>query len=153
MRIAFHKVSGDQHVLEVVHEGGQRESVECETRSYLMHDLLHYALEAEANLATGVWGSLASGKTLAELNTRDGLPVATGPDMLMIEQLAGALSGVMKGQSGEAFLEGLRQNADALAWSIPDWLTPRFVEAVRERMRQLLGRWNATSFGGTLELS
>lgn len=42
--------------------------VACETRSYLVHDLLHYAVESEAGLSGGFWGNLARGKTLADMN-------------------------------------------------------------------------------------
>jgi hypothetical protein len=60
LRIAFHKISGQRHALEIVRAGGRRERVECETRSYLTHDLLHYAVEAEACLQDGFWGRLAA---------------------------------------------------------------------------------------------
>jgi hypothetical protein len=35
----------------------------------------------------------------------------------------------------------------------PRWFTPAFVAAVRERMRQLLGRWKATALGEPMELA
>jgi hypothetical protein len=43
MRGIFSKLSDDQHRLEIVRTDGQREQMSCETRSYLVHDLLHYA--------------------------------------------------------------------------------------------------------------
>ena len=58
MRILLHKISDDRHTLEIVRADGRRERVDCETRSYLQHDLLHYAVETEASLAAGFWGSL-----------------------------------------------------------------------------------------------
>ena len=48
MRILFHKLSDDRHRLAIERTPGAREEVECETRSYLVHDLLHYAVESEA---------------------------------------------------------------------------------------------------------
>lgn len=52
MRIAFTKLTQDRHRLEIRREDGSTESVELETRSYLLHDLGHYAVEAEAGSTT-----------------------------------------------------------------------------------------------------
>ena len=35
----------------------------------------------------------------------------------------------------------------------PRWFTPALIAAVRERMRQLMGRWKATPFGETMALT
>jgi hypothetical protein len=153
VRIAFHKISDERHALEVEHDGGARERVECETRSYLMHDLLHYAVEAEAGLSGGFWGSLAAGRTLAQLNDRGGPPMAAGgPELEAIEQLVGALTGATKGRSAAEMVAGMRRFAESLGGSLPAWLTETFVEAVQERMRRLVGHWKATPFRGTMEL-
>jgi hypothetical protein len=150
MHIYLRKISDDRHALTIVRDDGRTDSVECETRSHLLHDLLHHAVEAEAGLDGGFWGSLAGGKTLAELN--DKTPMEQGGQMLMIEQIVGAMSGVTKGVSGEAIVAGLCRNADALSWTIPTWLTPSFVTAVQERMRRLVGQWKATAYGESMEL-
>lgn len=70
MRTLLHKLSDDRHGLEIVRPDGSSERAECETRSYLQHDHLHYALEREAGLAGGFWGDLARGETLAAMNDR-----------------------------------------------------------------------------------
>jgi hypothetical protein len=151
MRVLLHKSSDERHVLEIVPEDGRRERVECETRSYLQHDLLHYAAETEASLGGGFWGSLARGKTLAEMNDR--MPIDGTSEMMVIEKVVGALSGVIKGQTPEQLVAGLRSYSESHGETAPPWLTVAFVIAVRERMRQLLGRWKATPFGGTMELA
>src|SRR4051812_28698988 len=100
MRICFHKISDARHALEIVHEDGRRERVECATRSYLIHDFLHYAVESEAKLQGGFWGNLAAGKTLADMNDRTGVALkSAAPEMAVIEQLVGALSGAVKGKT------------------------------------------------------
>src|SRR3954454_19930968 len=50
MRIVFRKLSDERHTLEIVREDGRREEVDCETRSLLVHDLLHLAVESEAKV-------------------------------------------------------------------------------------------------------
>ena len=138
----------------IVREDGRRERVDCETRSHFQHDLLHYAAETEASLGGGFWGSLASGRTLAEMNDRTrSTPTYGTSEMMVIERIVGALSGVTKGRTPEQIVTGLQSYALSLDANIPAWLTTDFVTAVQERMRQLLGRWKATPFGGTMELA
>jgi len=154
MRVLLHKISDERHALEIVREDGRRERVDCETRSYLQHDLLHYAAEVEASLGGGFWGILASGRTLAEMNDRTrATPMYGTSEMMVIEQVVGAFSGVMKGQMPEQITTALRSYTQSLGENTPAWLTTAFVTAVRERMRELLGRWKATPFGGTMELA
>jgi hypothetical protein len=47
---------------------------------------------------------------------------------------------------------GMRRFAAALGTSLPDWLTEDFVVRVQERVRGLVGHWNATPYGGAMEL-
>jgi len=151
MRILFHKLNDDRHALELVREDGQRERVECETRSYLEHDLLHYAAEAEAGLDGGFWGSLARGTTLAAMNDRSS-PAYPTEEGMVIEQVVGVLSGLLKGRPPPELVAGFQRYADALGHTPPPWLTIPCVEAVQARMRRLLGHWRATPFGHTMEL-
>jgi hypothetical protein len=67
LRIRIHKLNDEQHRLEIVRADGRCEEVLCETRSYLRHDFLHYAVESSAALTSGFWGLLASGTTLARM--------------------------------------------------------------------------------------
>ena len=100
MRILFRKISDQQHELAIVHESGARESVVCETRSYLKHDLLHYAVEAEAGIEGGFWGSLARGRTLAEMNDRARMPPGSdAAEIATVEQVVGVLSDAAKERS------------------------------------------------------
>lgn len=153
VQIVLHKLSSERHELAIVRADGGREAVECETRSFLQHDLLHYATEAEAGVDGGFWGRLASGASLAELNDRELQgSLYQQPDLLVIEQIVGALAGAVKGRAADEVVAGLHQLAEAQAVPMPAWLTPAFVERVLRRMRALLGRWNATAFGTSMTL-
>jgi hypothetical protein len=161
MRIALHKISDDRHALELIRESGARERVECETRSFLLHDLLHYAVESEARLAAGFWGELAHGKTLAQMNDRTGAEeaaargmafAAMSDELAAIEQVVGVLSGLTKGRNSAELVSGMRRYAENLGTSLPDWVSVELVDAVQERMRRLIGHWKATPYGGTMEL-
>jgi hypothetical protein len=153
MRIVFRKVSHERHSLAIVRDDGQREEVECETRSMLVHDLLHLAVENEAKLNAGFWGNLAKGKTLADMNDRTGVAMAAeAPELMVIERLVGALSGAVKGRSAAEMVAALESYANALGTALPEWLTEELVLAVQVHMRHLMGRWKATPFGGEMEI-
>jgi hypothetical protein len=141
--IVFRKLNDRQHVLDV-----NGNAVTCETRSLLRHDLLHYAVEAEARLEDGVWGNLARGRRVDELGTMaDG-----GPELLAIERLVGALDSAAKGGAAAAIVAAVRRYDETSEHATPPWLTEALVVRVQERMRQLLGQWKATPFGGSMEL-
>jgi hypothetical protein len=153
VRILLQKLSDERHVLQILREDGRSEQVECETRSYLHHDLLHYAVEAEAHLDQGFWGNLAKGKTLVQMNDRTGNAMqAEGPQMLAIEQIVGALSGLGKGVPAAAIVAWFQDAAVSAGIAVPEWVTEQLVLAVQERMRRLLGHWKATPYGDTMSL-
>ena len=154
MRIELRKISDQQHELVVIRDGGLREALTCETRSTLVHDLLHYAAEQEAGVQTGFWGTLASGRTLADMNDRTGTALgAARPDVMAIERIVGPLSVAAKGASAEALASRLRAYLAETGNAAPVWLTPGFVAAVQDQMRHLLGAWRAVPYGQTLQLT
>lgn len=154
MRIAFRKLTDERHELAIVRDDGARETVTCETRSYLTHDLLHYAVEREARLTTGFWGTLAAGATLARMNDREQpAPSAAPEELATIERFVGAFSATAKGRPPAEVLEGMRRYAESLGTAPPAWLTDRLAVAVDERMRRLLGQWRATPRGAEMVLA
>ena len=153
MRILFHKVSEERHVLKIVRDDGRSEEVECETKSYLAHDLLHYAIEGEATIDDGFWGNLARGKTLAQMNDRTGNAMqAEAPQLLAIEQVVGTLSAIAKGVSAQVAFPRLRAGFASAGIDVPEWLTEQLVSAIQERMRRLLGHWKSTAYGESMLL-
>jgi hypothetical protein len=151
MQIRFHKLDQRKHRLEVVRVDGRRESVECETRSTLLHDFLHYAIECEAGLEQGFWGTLER-STLASLMQSTQAPLETEGGLGAIERFVGALHGATQGVPRAELLEGVRRVYAMLGESPPVPLSEAFMAAVEERLRRLRGRWRATPFGSALEL-
>lgn len=155
LRIRLTRVSNDRHRLELIRDSGDREQVELETRSLLVHDLIHYAVESVAGLSGGVWGILAAGKTLADLNDRTGKALAGyGPELSIIELVTGALTRVLQGQGEpERALFAITAMLSAQDKPVPAWLSVEFIERAREKLRQLLGCFSATRFGQSMELA
>ena len=56
LTICFTRTSNQRHRLDIVREGGACESRELETRSTLVHDLVHFAVETEARLTRSFYG-------------------------------------------------------------------------------------------------
>jgi hypothetical protein len=151
MQIRLTKLSNEQHRLELLRADGSREDIALETRSCLLHDLLHLAVETEARFETGFWGCLARGKTLADMNDRTGQAMKEySADMATIEQAVGALTSAAKGTEASVVLAGLQRWLDAQERPLPPWLDEPFIVRVQERMRKLLGHWRGTPFGQTM---
>jgi hypothetical protein len=153
MRILFRKIPGAHHELVIVHPDGRRESTLCETRSTLLHDFIHYAVEGAARLETGFWGRLAAGRTLAEMNDRAGLPSPDeAAEMATVERFVGALSGAAKGVPAAELVAAIARYASGTNDVAPPWLTEAVVVEAQERLRSLVGAWRATPPGAAVEL-
>jgi len=155
MLIRFTRLDDKRHALEIVRADGSSERVELETKSLWLHDLTHYAVEAEAGIQDGFWGLLASGKTLAEMNDRTGKGIEGYAERMgAVEMLVGAVSGALSGVPLESVSENIKGYFEHLGrgGSFPAWLTSEYIGRVHGRMRSLVGHWNGTPFGDTMEI-
>lgn len=155
MIVRFTRLTNERHALEIVRRDGSSERVELETKSLWLHDLTHFAVEAEAGVQDGFWGALAAGKTLVELNDRTGEGVGAYSGSLgVIEMLVGAISGALSGVPLESVSENIKGYFESIGreGAFLSWLTSAYVVRVHERMRKLVGHWNGTPFGSTMEL-
>jgi hypothetical protein len=152
MRILLTKISDQRHAVELVRTDGSREAVELVTRESLFHDLLHYAVESSLPTQGGFWGTLASGKTMTDLNDRTGESVKENANTLyLIEGIVGVMTGVVEMPADQAFAK-LRWFSESQGQKQPDWCTERFVANVSELMRRLQGQWKATPYGEAMEI-
>src|SRR5579863_7696888 len=106
-----------------------------ETRSLLLHDLLHYAVESEAHLNGSFYGILAKVGGYEELRVAGG--AALGGEVAITERIVGALAGAMQGEAfdPEAFAAAMADYLDLYGERPPRWLTPDFLARVQERLR------------------
>ncbi len=155
LTVRWTRVSATHHRLEL-QRGTEVTARLLETRSVLLHDLVHFALESEARLAGGFYGRLARGIAHDELAAVDATTAAVcaeGDELVAIERVVGALQGAWRaGLEPAAFL------ARCCAWLAqcgepsPPWLTEELLARFAARLRALAGRWRATKFGDTMEL-
>lgn len=150
LTIALTRLSPTHHRFAVVRADGSSESVELETRSCLVHDLVHFALECEAGLLHSFYGQLAGGTAYAALTMT--LPDGAG-ELLATERLVGGLQGMLqKGVPVDRFLAAMSDAFAAHGERLPAWCTPTLIARVQERMRRLNGEWRALPFGQTMWL-
>jgi hypothetical protein len=152
LTLRFTKLSDERHRFEYRRADGTGEAVEMETRSLLLHDLVHYAVESEAQLRGSFYGILARIGGYEELSVAGG--AALGGEIAITERIVGALQGALAETELDeaAFQTQVAEYLELFDERAPRWFTPAFVAAVRERLRQLTGRWKATANGETMEL-
>jgi hypothetical protein len=151
--IRLTRLTNERHRLEVARDDGTREAHDLETRSTLLHDLVHYAVETEAGLKGSFFGRLANGETYETLTSNP--PPDAEP--LQTELVVVRIQGVAKDDTWseinpENFAESIRAGFRAFGQEPPAWLTAAFIVRVRERLRRVLGQWRATPFHEVLVL-
>jgi hypothetical protein len=125
------------------------------TRISPTHHRFDYRREdgtGEARLKGSFYGILAKIGGYEELAVNGG--AALGGEIAITERVVGAVTGALNDEAlgDEAFIERVGEYLDLFEEKAPRWFTPKFMAAVRERLRQLTGRWKATPFGQTMEL-
>lgn len=152
LTLRFTRLSPTHHRFEYRRTDGTGETLEMESRSLLLHDLLHYAVESEAGLRGSFYGILGKIGGYEELSVAGG--AALGGEIAITERVVGALTGALQqgDLDADAFAAQVCEYLDLYEERAPRWFTPAFTGAVRERMRQLTGRWKATPFGEAMEL-
>jgi hypothetical protein len=142
VKILLTKLTNERHRLAIERDDGTRESVDLETRSFLLHDLVHFAVEAEANIADGFWGLLAEGTTLDDLADRT-MADPISPGIALAERLTGPMQSVWNERLDRAlYVEQAKL----------DFVTIDFVERVCKHLRALTGHWKATPFHETMAI-
>lgn len=158
LTIRLTKISDTTHRLAVVRPDGSVEEAELPSRSFLIHDFIHYAVEWTAGLRQSFWGLLASGRTLAELGAAMQPEDGVTPDLLATEPattelVVGCFTGLAHDRATPAeAIDGVRRLVEAQGRAPPDWLTLDFAIAVQARLRALRGEWKALPYRGTMEL-
>jgi hypothetical protein len=150
LTIRLTRVSPTHHRFEYLRADGTGEALELVTREFLTHDLVHFAVESEAGLRGSFYGLLDRIGGYAELSLAG---AALGGEAQLTEMVVGPLQNAVGPELDAADVaERITDFMRDMDLIPPRWLTAEFIDAVRERMRRLQGQWNATPFGGTMEL-
>lgn len=153
MLIRLTRLTNERHRFEIVRDDGTRESHELETRSTLLHDLAHYAVETEAGLGDSFYGRLAQGVAYADLTA---VPPTT-PEVMQTEVVVALMQNAFKdgrspGTDAEQCARDIAAAFRSTGGEPPAWLTPDFIARARACLRRVQGQWRATPFHETMEL-
>src|SRR4051812_2517269 len=133
------RVSPTHHRFEYVRQDGSGEFADIETKTFLTHDLLHFALESAAERRGGFYGLMAQGFTFEQLNNKAPADFDR-KEAMRVEQAVGVFTGMVKnGVSAADGMRVLKNMYDAAHESIPVWLTEQMLDAAAARYRELSG--------------
>jgi len=150
VRLRFTKLDDARHALEV-EVAGHTQRAELETRSTLVHDLTHLALESSAAIDDGFFVALARGASLAELAAT--AMQAESAARMQVERTVAVLQVLARVDHDPAELHGRITSSLALQEQLPPpWFTVEMVASARQRLRALVGRWRATPCGASMEV-
>lgn len=155
MIIRFTKNTPTHHTFEVIRSDGSNESASLETKSFMPHDLIHFAYESLAGCNHSFYGMLASGTTLADFKTMDSMQSGgdTTKEMIVTERITGPLTAYLHGGiSEDAFLATLQNMFDSEDAILPPHMTARFLKWLSEEYRGLIGQWNSLPHHVPMEL-
>lgn len=150
MKITFQKISNDQHRLTIERADGSSETSVLETKSLLLHDFIHLAIELEAGLKESFWGLVAAGHSFLALAGKDEMQgeEIDRSEVAITEIVVGAFTGMLqRSVPAEFVIDGIRNVCEATNRPYPSYLSNGFIDAAFERLRHIRGAWNATAFG------
>ncbi|MBI4909434.1 MAG: hypothetical protein HY820_37800 [Acidobacteria bacterium] len=143
LTIRLTRVSPTHHRLSYKRNDGSGEDILLETRSCLLHDLVHFAVESEAGLLNSFYGSLARAASNGEL--------PSSHELLLTERIVGPLQNIADSDPS-VILTAIQGLFAAYGDPVPAWCTHDLLIRVQNRVRQLRGQWNSTPFGQSMEL-
>lgn len=146
MTITFTKNTPTHQTFEIKRSDGSVETALLETRSFMPHDLIHFAYEMQVPCLHSFYGRLAQGtplETFKEMNVM----FSTNPsdaELITTERITGPLTTFLRGGlSNEDFIQALKNLFDALSEPLPTHITPSFLDDSKIRYNALFGQWSA----------
>jgi hypothetical protein len=154
LTLTFKKISPTHHEFTYTREDGTGETSELETKTFLIHDLIHFCLETEAGLKDSFYGKLEKGNTYAALNELIEKEKDFTEEVFITEVFAGALTGVVQSDASyEQLVAGVSNMLSARNLPLPAWFDEDFYNRFKEKFRKIIGEWKGTPFGATMELN
>lgn len=154
LQIFITQISPTHHRFEYKRKDGTGESSEIETKSFLIHDFVHFVLETQAEIQNGFYGLLDQGYSYNELSVSPDADLPT-KEALNVERIVGPLSSFLEKtdtQNIDSFLSIINNMFDSYEEPVPEWLTKEILSKTITHYKQLKGEWRSLSFGKTLEL-
>jgi hypothetical protein len=163
MEVTFTKAAGRRYVMTVVRERGPRLAPRYGPGydDHLPHDAVHFLVEAEARLSSGVFGQIAAGQNnifwpadpraqrrQARREAKRKSSAAERADTARSEELASVCQPLWELQAGHRralplWFSGVR----------PGTLDSPLIDRILGRLEEFAARWQALPAGGSITLS
>ncbi|MBM9575995.1 hypothetical protein JWG45_02410 [Leptospira sp. 201903070] len=144
MKLHWIKIDNSSHILKIIRDSAPTEEIILETKSYLIHDLMHYCVESIGDFQNAFWGSLENGKTLSEMS--DQKNPNSDPELQIVELIVGPMQSLWKKRIDEEIV--FERLLEISILSDPSL----FIKTIHSKMDEVWGKWQSTKFGETMEL-
>ena len=141
MKLIFTKISPTHHTLCVCREGLKDDIQNCETRSLMPHDLIHFAYEKTVWLKNSFWGLLSQWYNIEHFP--DEL-VSESSELYRTEMIVGPLTWYLMKEVSEAQVISYIQNAcDAYGIEVPQHITTETLKLIKIEYERLWWEWRS----------
>ena len=142
MKIVLIKKTSYQFEYNITRANKKAELITLDTKTYLLHDICHYAVEKILNYPNGFWGMLAQGYSFNELFGKSN-PMISG--LRFIEKIVGPVQSVY---SGHIPIEDFNQYISHLNFTINE----NDLTSCLAEIKTILNAWEQLPIGEKLTL-
>lgn len=141
MKIQFQKCNAAEHLLTTFLQGKVAEQHRYPTKTYFLHDVVHYCVEKELGIKNGFWGLLSQGcKTTDFGNGKVSLK-----ELSRTEKIVGPVQSFFSGHMpADLFWENMK----LVSLELP----AGFLNVVVAQVKGIMDRWRYLPVGEVLEL-
>ncbi len=142
MRIVITKKSQHQCEYKMERGDGSQEHITLDTKTYIEHDICHYAVESVFGYENGFWGMLAQGYRFDQLFGKEN---ELTEELRQIEKIVGPIQSVYAGYYDKESLPMMISHLEIELDHIK-------VEQSLQLMDDLLGQWRQLEINDSLRL-
>lgn len=142
MKIEVKKATKHQCQYSVTRNDKSVERITLETKTYLVHDICHFAVEDNLHYVNGFWGLLSQGHSVNSLFGKDNPQTI---ELRFIERIVGPVQSVYSGHIPKEDFEQYISHLD-------NTMTNNFLGSCLTEIRAILQKWEQLSVGQYLTL-
>jgi hypothetical protein len=141
MKIRFQKCNAAEHLLSTFLDGKLQEQHVYNTKTYFLHDIVHYCVETELGIKSGFWGLLAQGYKTTDFGRGKVSLKVLGKT----EKIVGPVQSFFSGHMPE---ELFWENMKLISFEPP----VDFLNKVVKQIKAIEEQWRYMAIGEVLEL-
>ena len=142
MKIEIQKLSNYQCLYTITRADQSVERITLETKTYLVHDICHFAVEKNLGYTNGFWGMLSQGYTLSALFGKDNPQTE---ELRFIEKIVGPVQSVYSGHTPKEDFQNYTAHLDFT-------MTANVLSACLTEIRTIIENWEQLVVGQQLIL-